>query len=242
MKLSENRLVGFEILARWHHSKRGDVEPDVFIPVVEKLGLIGEFTYSLLRRACVDARNWSPEITIALNVSPLHFTDPLLPVKMLAILSETGFPPKRLEIEVTESALVSDLPAARTALVALQDLGIKISLDDFGTGYSGLYNLRELHFDKIKIDRSFVLSMGTSVESAKIVHSILDLAKSLGLATIAEGIEHAQAVKQIMASGGEYGQGFYFGKAMPAAEADKLVHGESLNTDLQATAQNGDRV
>ena len=236
IKLSENRLAGFEILARWHHATKGNIEPDVFIPVVEKLGLIGEFTYSLLRRACLDARNWPSDITIALNVSPLHFTDPLLPVKFLAILSETGFSPKRLEIEVTESSLVDDLPAARTILIALQDVGIKISLDDFGTGYSSLYNLRELRFDKIKIDRSFVLSMGTNEESAKIVHSVLDLAKSLGLPTIAEGIEHAQAVKQIMASGGVYGQGFYFGKAMPAEEADRLVRGEALKADRPASA------
>ena len=236
MKLAENRLVGFEILARWHHSVRGDVEPEVFIPVVEKLGLIGELTYALLRRACLDARDWSPEITIALNVSPLHFNDPLLPMKLLAILSETGFPPKRLEIEVTETALVVDLPAARTILVALQDIGIKISLDDFGTGYSSLYNLRELRFDKIKIDRSFVLSMGTDVESAKIVRSVLDLAKRLGLPTIAEGIEHSQAMTQIMESGGEYGQGFYFGKAMPAEVAAKLAHGDQTTTDLQCTA------
>jgi diguanylate cyclase (GGDEF)-like protein/PAS domain S-box-containing protein len=224
MQLAENRIVGFEILARWHHPVRGDVEPDTFIPIVEKLGLISQFTYSLLRRACLDARDWSPEITIALNVSPEHFVDPLLPVKLLAILSETGFPPTRLEIEVTETALVADLPSARAVLVALQDIGIKISLDDFGTGYSGLYHLRELRFDKIKIDRSFVLSMGTDVESAKIVHSVLALAKSLGLPTIAEGIEHSQTMNQIIQGGGEYGQGFYFGKAMPADEAGKLVH------------------
>jgi diguanylate cyclase (GGDEF)-like protein/PAS domain S-box-containing protein len=223
IKLSENRLVGFEILARWHHPRRGDVEPDVFIPVVEKLGLIGELTYALLRRACLDARDWPPGITIALNISPTHFNDPLLPVKLLAILSETGFPPNRLEIEVTETALVSDLPAARAILVTLQDIGIKISLDDFGTGYSSLYNLRELRFDKIKIDRSFVLSMETNIESAKIVRSVIDLAKSLGLPTIAEGIEHSQAMTQIMESGGDYGQGFYFGKAMPADAADELV-------------------
>ena len=195
MLLAEKRLVGFEILARWHHPTRGDVEPELFIPVVEKLGLIAELTYSLLRRACLDARNWPPEITIALNVSPKHLGDPLLTAKILSILSETAFPPERLEIEITESALVSDLPAARTALVALQELGIKISLDDFGTGYSNLYNLRELRFDKIKIDRSFVLSMETNVESAKIVHSVIDLAKSLGLPTIAEGIEHVQTIE-----------------------------------------------
>jgi diguanylate cyclase (GGDEF)-like protein len=223
MQLAENRLVGFEILARWHHEVRGEVGPEVFIPIVEKLGLIGELTYFLLRRACQDARDWSPEITISLNISPLHFADPLLPVKMLAILSETDFPPTRLELEVTENALVTDIAAARTALTALQAIGIKISLDDFGTGYSNLYNLRELHFDKIKIDRSFVQAMNSDADSAKIVRSVIDLAKSLGLPTIAEGIEHRETMREIMRSGGEYGQGFYFGKAMPAAEATRLV-------------------
>ena len=229
MQLTENRLVGFEVLARWHHPVRGDVEPEVFIPIVEKLGLIGELTYFLLRRACLDARDWSPEITIAINVSPLHFADPLLPVKMLAILSETDFPPTRLEVEITETALVTDIKAARTTLVALQDIGIKISLDDFGTGYSSLYNLQQLHFDKIKIDRSFVLSMHSNAGSAKIVRSVINLAKSLGLPTIAEGIEHREAMQEIMHSGGEYGQGFYFGKAMPAAEATQLVRGIAID-------------
>ena len=229
MHLAENRLVGFEILARWHHPVRGDVEPEVFIPIVEKLGLIAELTYFLLRRACLDAKDWPPEITIAINISPLHFADPLLPVKILAILSETDFPPKRLEVEVTETALVTDIKAARAALVALQGIGIKISLDDFGTGYSSLYNLQELHFDKIKIDRSFVLAMQSNPGSAKIVRSVIDLAKSLGLPTIAEGIEHREAMQEIMHSGGKYGQGFYFGKAMPAAKATQLVQGIAIN-------------
>ena len=230
MLLAENRLVGFEILARWHHPVRGEVGPDVFIPIVEKLNLIGVMTYDLLRRACIDARDWPPELTIALNVSPLHISDPLLPIKLLAILSETGFPPTRLEIEVTETSLVADINAARTALVALQNLGIKISLDDFGTGYSSLYNLRELHFDKIKIDRSFISSMRSNPGSAKIVGSVIDLAKSLGLPVIAEGIEHRQEVQEIIRRGGEYGQGFYFGKAIPAAEATVMAQGGSVSS------------
>jgi diguanylate cyclase (GGDEF)-like protein/PAS domain S-box-containing protein len=228
IRLAENRLAGFEILARWHHPVRGDIQPDVFIPVTEKLGLIGELTYQLLRRACLDARDWPGDITIALNISPLHFADPLLPVKLLAILSETGFPPKRLEIEITENALVTDVQAARVALAALQEIGIKISLDDFGTGYSSLYNLRELHFDKIKIDRSFVLSMQSNSGSRKIVRSVIDLARSLGLPVIAEGIEHRQTMQEIVKRGGEYGQGFYFGKAMPADEATAMVRGPAV--------------
>ncbi len=223
VKLADNHLVGFEILARWHHPTRGEVEPAVFIPVVEKLGLIGELTYSLLRRACLDARNWPPEITISLNISPVHFGDPLLPVKFLAILSETGFPPTRLEVEVTETALIDDLAAARATLEALRNIGVKVSLDDFGTGYSNLYYLRELPFDKIKIDRSFVTAMSADAEQSKIVHSVLELAKSLGMPTIAEGVEHQQTVRELTKAGAEYGQGFYFGKALPADAADRLV-------------------
>jgi len=139
-------------------------------------------------------------------------------------VSEAGFSPERLEIEVAETTLLSDLVGARAVLVALQDIGIKISLDDFGTGFSSLYHLRELRFDKIKIDRSFVQSMGVDVESVRIVHSVIALAKSLGMPTIAEGIEQLQTKNQIMQDAAEYGQGFYFGKAMPADEADKLVH------------------
>ncbi|MEO6394995.1 MAG: EAL domain-containing protein [Devosia sp.] len=223
VKLDENRLAGFEVLARWRHPVRGNVPPDAFIPVAEKLGLIGQLTYSLLRRACLDARHWPEEMTIALNVSPTHFADPLLPVKFLAILSETDFPPTRLEVEITETALVSDLPMARAALRSLQGIGIKISLDDFGTGYSNLYHLRELQFDKIKIDRSFVTSMMNDPQRAKIVLSVLALAKSLGMTTIAEGVEHLQTMKELIQGGAEFGQGYYFGKAMPADAADKLV-------------------
>ncbi|GAB4359340.1 MAG: hypothetical protein Kow0026_20900 [Oricola sp.] len=236
VKLAENRLAGFEVLARWHHPTRGDVEPAVFIPVVEKLGLIGQLTYSLLRRACLDARHWPPDITIALNVSPIHFTDPLMPVKFLSILSETGFPPTRLEVEITESALADDLQAAKTALRALQGIGVKIALDDFGTGYSNLYHLRELQFDKIKIDRSFVTSMVTDANRAKIVHLVLELAKSLGMPAIAEGVEHVQTVRELTKDGADFGQGYYFGKAMPADAAEKLIRGATQHITPSSVA------
>ena len=223
IRLSENSLTGFEILARWKHPTRGDVPPDVFIPVVERLGLIADLTYALLRRACREAKDWPPEITIALNVSPFHLDDPLLPVKFLSILSETEFPPRRLEIEVTENAVTHNLEAAQQAVKTLQDLGIKISLDDFGTGYSNLSHLRQFRFDKIKIDRSFVQSMETDAGNATLVHSILDLAKNLGLPTVAEGIEHIEALRRIVAGGGEFGQGFYFAKAMPAEGVEAML-------------------
>jgi predicted signal transduction protein with EAL and GGDEF domain len=223
MQLAENRLIGFEILARWNHPVRGEVPPDIFIPVIEQLGLIADFTYALLRRACLDASAWPSDLTISLNVSPLHLSDPVLPVKILAILSETDFPPRRLEIEITEGAVAHDVEVARSAIATLRELGIKIALDDFGMGYSTLHQLREFHFDKIKIDRSFVQSMESDAGNARLVRSILDLARNLGLPTIAEGIEHRETMRQIIEGGGEFGQGYYFGRAMPAAEAAAMT-------------------
>ena len=223
MRLAEDQLAGFEVLARWRHPERGDVGPDVFIPIVEKLGLIGEFTYSLLRRACHAALEWPQPLPFSINISPVHLNDPLLPSKLLTVLSETGLSPNRLEIEITETALMTNMARARSTLAALQECGIKVALDDFGVGYSSLCKLRELQFDKIKIDRSFVLTMLSNSGSAKIVRSVIELAKSLGMPTIAEGIESQDIMKQITQDGGEYGQGYYFGKAMPAEQALELV-------------------
>jgi diguanylate cyclase (GGDEF)-like protein/PAS domain S-box-containing protein len=238
MKLAENRLVGFEILARWHHPDRGDVPPEEFIPVVERLGLLGKLTYSLLREACLVGRDWPSDIALSINVSAKHFSDPLLPVKFLAILSETGYPPTRLEVEITESALLTDPANARNVLSALQGLGIKISLDDFGTGYSNLYHLRELRFDKVKIDRSFVTTMGSDNERAKIVHSVIGLARNLGLPTVAEGIEQSETLDLLVQDGAEFGQGFLFGRAMAADAADRLVQSAS---EYEQTKGSGSR-
>jgi diguanylate cyclase (GGDEF)-like protein len=223
IELSDGRLLGFEILARWHHPEKGLVAPDVFIPIIERLGLMPEFTLGMLRRACIDAKEWPADLRLSLNVSPHELTDLLFPIRLLAVLSEAGFTPNRLEIEITENALVTDLETAKTILHELQTVGIKIALDDFGTGYSSLYHLRELKLDKIKIDRSFIQSMKDNPESAKIVYGILGLAKSLALPTTAEGIEDAEILDRLNKAGCEIGQGYHFGKAMPAAEASKLV-------------------
>jgi diguanylate cyclase (GGDEF)-like protein/PAS domain S-box-containing protein len=223
MDLAEGRLVGFEILARWHHPDRGFVPPEVFIPIAERLRLISDLTFTLLRTACQDARGWPDDLILALNLSPVQLTDSMLPMQIHAILKEAGFSPSRLEIEITESALVSDLMTAKSILTSFQNLGMKISLDDFGTGYSSMYHLRELRFDKIKIDRSFILSMQSNPESAKIVNAIIGLTKSLGLTTTAEGIEDANAMMRMIESGCEFGQGFHFGKAVPASEVAELI-------------------
>jgi diguanylate cyclase (GGDEF)-like protein len=235
VELPRGRLIGFEILSRWHHPARGLLSPDQFIPLIEELGLSSEFTYSILRRACLEAKTWPSEISLALNVSPNQLRDTLLPVHILSILTQTNFAPHRLEIEITETALVSDLAAAKAILAGLQVLGIKIALDDFGTGYSSLYHLRELRFDKIKIDRSFIQAMGIDVETTEIVNAIVGLTKNLKLPTVAEGIEDLETLRRVVESGCEFGQGYYFGKAMTADDAAALAS-SSLGAIRQVAA------
>jgi diguanylate cyclase (GGDEF)-like protein len=224
--IGRQRIRGFEALARWNHPVRGPVAPDQFIPIIEQLGLTAELSSSILRQTCRDARHWPDEICVAINVSPFELRDEAMPARFAQILREEGMAPHRLEVEITESALVSDLAAAKAILAALQAQGITICLDDFGTGYSSLYHLRELKFDKIKIDRSFVQAMRGNAESEKIIDAILGLTSSLHLPTVAEGIEDEATLRMLAAKGCALGQGFYFGKAMPAEAASALLeHG-----------------
>ncbi len=195
VELDTRKLVGFEILARWSHPKKGNIPPLEFIPIIEHLGLIGDFTWGILRHACIDARGWPVDLALSVNISPSQLRDPTFPVRLLQVLQDTGFSPRRLEIEITETALLTDIESVKAVLVSLQALGIKVAIDDFGTGYSSLNHLRELKLDKIKIDRSFIQSMNEEPESAKIVNAILGLARSLGLPTTAEGIEDAEVAK-----------------------------------------------
>ncbi len=223
MNLEHGRICGFEVLARWEHPERGFIPPAVFIPLTEQLGLVNELTSCILRQACRDARGWGNEIRLAVNIWPEQLQDPILPTRLLAILSQEDFPPSRLEIEVTESALMGDIETAKSVVAALRQIGITIALDDFGTGYSSLYHLRELKFDKLKIDRSFVQSMRDNPESQKIVDAVLALAKSLGLLAVAEGIEDADVSERLSNSGCEYGQGFFYSQAVPATDAEELL-------------------
>ena len=211
------------MLARWPHPTRGMVSPGEFIPIVEDLGLIGPMTEGLLRRACRAAAGWPDHVTIACNVSPLHLRDPGLPAMVAGILHETGFPACRLEIEVTESALVGDLALARTLLDQLKALGVRLALDDFGTGYSSLRHLQVLPFDKLKIDASFVGAMGTNAESGKIVSAVVGLGHSLGLLTVAEGVETLETAALLRDLGCDVGQGWLFGRPASAEATDALL-------------------
>lgn len=221
--MKDGQIYGFEMLARWRHKLRGDISPDIFVPLAEQLGLVSAMTWPLLRQACRDAREWPLAMTLSVNLSAVQLKDPNLPVQILSILSKEGFSPRRLEVEITETALVADFDTAREILAALRAAGVKIALDDFGTGYSNLYTLRELNFDKIKIDRSFVMAMQQDQESAGIVSAVISLARSLGLPAVAEGVETKEIVKMLAGLGCELGQGYHYGKPTSAAQTALLA-------------------
>ncbi len=214
VSLPGRELVGFEVLARWNHATRGVIAPDEFIPIAEETGLISDLFYRLLRSACIDAKAWPTHLQMAINISPSQLRDQQMPLRIASILAETGFAPHRLETEVTESALINDLEIARVILTSLQALGVKIALDDFGTGYSSLYHLKELKFNKLKIDRSYVTNLQQGSDRAKLVDAIIHLGSSLSLQTTAEGIESDVNLDWLSDQGCGFAQGYFFGRPM----------------------------
>ncbi len=214
--MATGRLIGFEMLARWPHPTRGTVPPGEFIPIAEDAGLIGLMTEGLLRRACRAAAAWPSDTFVACNLSPLQLRDRGLPAAVRSILAETGLPAHRLELEITESALVGDIDLARDLLGKLKALGVRLALDDFGTGYSSLRHLQLLPIDKLKIDAGFVRAMGGDSESRKIVAAVIGLSHSLGLLTVAEGVEDEGTAALLRGLGCDVGQGWLYGR--PASE------------------------
>jgi diguanylate cyclase (GGDEF)-like protein len=223
VSLNGNRVIGFEALARWESEGLGNIPPDVFIPIAEETGLIKELGNQLLRRACLDANAWPENFILASNISPIQLCDPTLGLRILSILGQTGFSPRRLEIEITEGALVTNIEVAQTVIDELRQAGVRIALDDFGTGYATLAQLLSFHLDKIKIDRSFVSRLSGSEDSLVIVRAILGLAKGLRLTTTAEGIEDVKQLECLKANGCTEGQGYLFSRAVPAAEIPALL-------------------
>ncbi len=216
-------LHGFETLARWDHPERGLVSPEEFIPVAEEAGLIGDLSMAVLSRAFQEARSWDSALSLSVNISPVQLKDPWLAQKITKLLVETGFPPERLEIEITESSLFEKLGLAQAIVSSLRNQGIRLALDDFGTGYSSLAHLRALPFERIKIDRSFITSINDNPDSAAIVTAITRLAESLKLAVTAEGIEDETIEARLRSIGRYTGQGWLFGRPMPASEARKML-------------------
>ncbi len=221
-------LHGFEMLARWQHPERGIITPDVFIPVAEESGLIGDLSLSAIRQALEEAKNWDPSLRLSVNISPVQLKDPWLAQKITKLLVETGFPAERLEIEITESCLFENLALAQSIIASLKNQGISLALDDFGTGYSSIAHLRALPFDRIKIDRSFVSTINDNEESAAIITAITRLAESLGLAVTAEGIEDEVVEARLRSIGAYQAQGYMFGKPMPAADVRRVLASRAL--------------
>jgi diguanylate cyclase (GGDEF)-like protein len=221
--LYTDRVVGFEALVRWHRPGKGMVAPLDFIPLAEETGVINRLGEWVLRRACTDAAKWPNPIRVAVNVSPAQFKNRELARIVAGILAETGLPPDRLEIEVTESLLLRDTEANLNTLQELKDIGIRISMDDFGTGYSSLSNLSSFAFDKIKIDRSFVRQLGDRPDAAAIVRAVLGLGHSLGIVTCAEGVETLEELGYLRGEGCTEVQGYYYSKPKPLGELTEIL-------------------
>ena len=223
--LERNMVEGFEALVRWRHPERGLVSPADFIPLAEAIGLIVPIGEWVLREACVEAAGWQGDVCVAVNVSPMQFEDPGRLVDMVArALAKSGLPGARLEIEITESVLLRNEAAVFAALHRIRGLGVKIAMDDFGTGYSSLSQLHSFPFDKIKIDRSFVRDGDAHGQDA-IIRAIVALGVSLGMTTIAEGVETSDQLARIRAEGCTSVQGYLFSKPVPVGEVADLIAG-----------------
>ncbi|KAF1855883.1 hypothetical protein Lal_00013150 [Lupinus albus] len=223
-------LVGFEALVRWRHPARGLIPPSVFVPLAEESGLIMPLGEWVLRAACREAAGWDRPLKIAVNLSPLQFQQPDLAERILAILAETGLPPWRLELEITESVIINDMARALGILRRLKSFGISIAMDDFGTGYSSLATLQAFPFDKIKIDRSFVGHVEGSPQAAVIVRAVLGLGRSLGMGVVAEGVETADQMRFLTEEDCDEVQGYLVGRPEPIELFSHYLKGEGAAT------------
>lgn len=220
---------------RWNHPTRGMVSPADFIPLAEDTGLIIQLGEWVLKEACRIASNWPDHLRIAVNLSPRQLRGHAFGPVLIDALTQTGLKADRLELEVTESVLLTDSEDVLDSLRQAKSLGVKVSMDDFGTGYSSLSYLRRFPFDKIKIDQSFVRSMAYSDDSISIVKAVIELANNLNMTTTAEGVETKQLLDMLTEIGCTEAQGYYLGRPMPVASTEELIYaGErSLTTAAQ---------
>ncbi|QFU14843.1 putative bifunctional diguanylate cyclase/phosphodiesterase [Microvirga thermotolerans] len=211
-------ITGYEALLRWRHPERGIVSPAEFIPVAEDIGLISPLGEWVVHEACREASGWPAPLKVAVNLSPVQFRNRNLVQCVKQALEESGLCPSRLELEITESVLLQDNDTTLATLHQLRKLGLRIAMDDFGTGYSSLSYLRSFPFDKIKIDQSFVQGLSSRADCLAIVQSIAGLGASLGMSTVAEGVETEDQLVQLRAAGCTEAQGYYFGRPRPARD------------------------
>ncbi len=222
--LETELVVGFEALLRWRHPVRGLVAPGDFIPLAEEIGMIVPLGEWVMREACHEATRWPAHVSISVNVSPLQFEDADRLVETVAeSLAASGLPGHRLEVEITESVLLRNEVSVLAALHRLRAMDVRIAMDDFGTGYSSLSQLNSFPFDKIKIDRSFVRDQGDLASQNAVIRAITALGVSLGMSTIAEGVETAEQLDRIRSGGCQSVQGYLFSKPVPAGEVGHLL-------------------
>ncbi|MFN3719721.1 MAG: putative bifunctional diguanylate cyclase/phosphodiesterase [Rhizobium rhizophilum] len=217
VRLRDNRVVGFEALARWIDPDLGFVSPAVFVPLAEERGFIDTLSETLLRKAAEATLAWPRDLFLSFNLSSVQLMDLRTSFNTLSILNSVGFDPRRLELEITETAVMSSADTARRIIKELKDAGIRISLDDFGTGQSSLGRLREFTFDKVKIDRAFVSAITTDRTSEHIIKAIVSMCEGLDLEVVAEGIETECEAQKLRELGCGMGQGYYFGRPADAA-------------------------
>lgn len=223
VELRTGQLAGFEVLARWQHAELGMILPDDFIPRFEVSGFIDRLTQTILNKSFASEPLLTSLLNLSINLSPLQLLDAGLPGRIAACAERRGFSLDRLTIEITESALLSDLARAEAVAHELKALHCNLALDDFGTGYSSLKHLQVLPFDELKVDRSFVRSMTKTRDSRKIVAAVVGLGLSLGLRTVAEGIETPEEASMLLWLGCDMGQGWLYGRAVPSAEIPRVI-------------------
>ena len=217
------RLVGFEALIRWRHPTKGLLPPGMFLPLAEEIGVIVPIGDWVLRTACHEAMKWPDEITIAVNASPLQFDAGNFAVSVQQALRATGLPGRRLEIEITEGIFLRNDTAILETLHELRAMNVRIAMDDFGTGYASLSQLARFPFDKIKIDRSLAGFDGDDLKQRAIVRAITALGQSLGVCTLAEGVENKEQLARLEADGCASVQGYFFGHPVPADQLDEVI-------------------
>jgi diguanylate cyclase (GGDEF)-like protein/PAS domain S-box-containing protein len=241
VNLQSGEITGFEALLRWEHPERGSVSPSVFLPIAEESGLILQIGEWVMRNACAEACRWSNPLSIAINVSTVQLHNPHFAHMVTEILVQTGLSPKRLEIEITESALIQDIGRALTTLRQVKALGVRIAMDDFGTGYSSLANLRAFPFDKIKVDQSFIKSVDNNGQSAAIVRAVLGLGNGLNLPVVAEGVERQEELDFLKGEICTEAQGFFLGRPQGIEYFSDLTSGRTTHMPARQAVADQER-
>ena len=231
----EPEFIGFEALARWIHPQRGFVPPSDFIPLAEESGLIVELGEWILREACREAASWTKPMQVAVNLSPAQFQHGDLVGLVHSILLETGLQPGRLELEITEGVLIEDFERGLSLLRRLKALGVRIAMDDFGSGYSSLTYLQAFPFDKIKIDRTFVLNLGRNTQSAAIIRAMIGLGHGLDISIVAEGVETQDQLTFLAQENCDQVQGYFLGKPAPITQYAGIVGELPQDADIRKT-------